>query len=41
MKFADFVCKAAIRPQLEAEDKSGVIAELVGALVEAGQITTR
>ena len=39
MKFADFVCTGAIRPQLAAEDKSAVIAELVGSLVDAGQIT--
>ena len=39
MKFADFVCKEAIRPQLQADDKSGVISELVEALVEAGQIS--
>lgn len=39
MKFADFVCKAAIRPQLKSDDKSSVIIELVDSLVEAGQIT--
>ncbi len=39
MKFADFVCTAAIRPQLQADDKNAVIVEMVGALVEAGQIT--
>lgn len=39
MKFADFVCTAAIRPQLQADDKDSVITELVEALVEAGQIT--
>ena len=39
MKFADFVCKEAIRPQLEADDKQSVIAELVESLVIAGEIT--
>ena len=39
MKFADFVCTAAIRPQLESDDKSQVIAELVDSLVTAGQLT--
>ena len=39
MKFADFVCAGAIRPQLESDDKSSVIIELVESLVGAGQIT--
>ena len=39
MKFADFVCSGAIRPQLQSDDKTSVIVELVGSLVEAGQIT--
>ena len=39
MKFADFVCSAAIRPQLQSDDKDSVITELVEALVEAGEIT--
>jgi PTS system fructose-specific IIA component/PTS system nitrogen regulatory IIA component len=38
MKFSDFICVDAIRADLTAEDKRGVIEELVGALVEAGQI---
>lgn len=38
MKFADFVCVDAIRAELTAEDKEGVIRELTGALVAAGQI---
>ncbi|HHM11941.1 MAG TPA: PTS sugar transporter subunit IIA [Planctomycetaceae bacterium] len=38
MKFMDFVKPAAIRPQLQAKDKEGAIRELVGALVEAGEI---
>lgn len=39
MKFADFVCKDAIRAQLKAEDKEGAIAEMVEALVEAGGLS--
>lgn len=38
MKFADFMCKNSIRVELQATDKSGVIQELVGSLVDAGQI---
>lgn len=38
MKFTDFVCMEAIRPQLAAFDKEGVIRELMGALVAAGAI---
>jgi PTS system fructose-specific IIA component/PTS system nitrogen regulatory IIA component len=38
MKFSDFVCTEAIRPHLSADDKSGVIQELVDALHEAGKI---
>ena len=38
MKFADFVCVNAIKAELGAEDKEGVIRELVGALIGAGQI---
>ena len=38
MKFADFVRVEAIRESLTAEDKEGVIRELVGALVESGDI---
>lgn len=38
MKFGDFVCVEAIRAELSAEDKEGVIQELVGSLVEANQI---
>ena len=39
MKFADFVCKAAIRPQLKADDKNAAIEEMVESLVEAGELT--
>jgi PTS system fructose-specific IIA component/PTS system nitrogen regulatory IIA component len=38
MNFADFICKGAIRPQLKAVDKEGVIREMAQALVEAGEI---
>lgn len=38
MKFADFVCKDAIRAQLSAEDKESVIRELLGALVESSKV---
>ncbi len=38
MKFADFVCVEAIRPELSATDKPGAIREMVAALVEAGVI---
>ncbi len=38
MKFADFVCVNAIKAELAAGDKEGVIRELVGALIAAGQI---
>lgn len=39
MKFADFVSADAIRADLQAEDKEGVIREMVSALVEAGQVS--
>ena len=38
MKFSEFVKSEAIRAELGATDKEGVIRELVGALVEAGKI---
>lgn len=38
MKFADFVCKNAICPDVAATDKPAVIRELVQALVDAGEI---
>ncbi len=38
MKFADFVCFEAIVPQLQAIERDGVIAELVGALDKARQL---
>lgn len=38
MKFADFVCGDAIKAELTAEDKEGVVRELTGALVAAGEI---
>ena len=38
MKFADFVCRGAIRAELKASDKEGTIREMVQALVEAGKV---
>lgn len=38
MKFSDFVCPDAIRAELKAEDKEGVIRELTKALLDAGKI---
>ncbi len=38
MKFADFVCRGAIRAQLSAVDKEGAIREMVQALVDAGKV---
>ena len=38
MKFSDFVCPDAIRANLKAEDKEGVIREMAQALLDAGKI---
>src|SRR3989304_5744953 len=38
MKFSDFICKDAIRTQLEADEKESVIRAMGKALVEAGKI---
>ena len=38
MKFADFICSGAIKAGLAADDKEGVIREMVAALLEAGKI---
>jgi len=38
MKFSDFMNVKAIRAELAADDKEGIVAELVGALVEADAI---
>jgi PTS system fructose-specific IIA component/PTS system nitrogen regulatory IIA component len=38
MKFSDFVRTEAIRADLSAGDKEGVIRELVGCLVSSGQL---
>lgn len=38
MKFSDFVCRDAVKSDITAEDKPGVIRELVKALVDAGNI---
>ena len=39
MKFGDFVSGDAIRARLAAEDKEGAIREMIGALLEAGNIS--
>jgi PTS system nitrogen regulatory IIA component len=38
VKFDDFICDNAIKADLTADDKEGVIRKLVGALIAAGQI---
>jgi len=38
MKFEDFVCFGATIPELVSTDRDGAIVELVGALVQAGQL---
>ncbi len=38
MKFADFVCFEATIPALQAQDRNGVITELVASLVKAGKL---
>ncbi len=38
MKFSDFICEKAIRADLTADSKQGVISELVTSLLEAGEI---
>ena len=38
MKFADFVCREAIRADLTADDKEGVIREMVQSLLDVSQI---
>lgn len=38
MKFADFVVREAIRGDLAADDKQGVIREMVQSLLDAGKI---
>ena len=41
MKFADFVSPEAIRAELAADDKEGVIREMVQALLDAGKIEAK
>jgi PTS system fructose-specific IIA component/PTS system nitrogen regulatory IIA component len=38
MKFADFISREAIRAELHAEDKEGVIREMIQSLLDAGKI---
>jgi mannitol/fructose-specific phosphotransferase system IIA component (Ntr-type) len=40
MKFEDFVCYAATIPELESTDRDGAIVELVGALAQAGRLSS-
>lgn len=40
MKFSDFISREAIRANLRAEDKEGVIREMTQALLEAGRIAS-
>ncbi|HEX7449367.1 MAG TPA: PTS sugar transporter subunit IIA [Pirellulales bacterium] len=39
MKFADFVSREAVRADLAADDKPGVIREMVQALLDANRVT--
>jgi PTS system fructose-specific IIA component/PTS system nitrogen regulatory IIA component len=39
MKFADFVSAEAIRSDLQANTKEGVVREMASALLEAGKVT--
>lgn len=41
MKFADFLSEAAIRPDLAAVDKQGVVEELVASLVSVGAVDAK
>lgn len=41
MKFADFVSREAIRADLTADDKEGVIREMVQALLDAQRISPK
>jgi mannitol/fructose-specific phosphotransferase system IIA component (Ntr-type) len=38
MKFKDFICFAAIIPELQADDRDGAITELVESLDKAGKL---
>ena len=38
VKFAEFVCREAVRAELLAVDQQGVIGEMAQALLDAGQI---
>ena len=41
MKFSDFICKDAIRTQLEADRKEDVIRAMAKSLLEAGRINEK
>ena len=38
MKFANFICREAIRANLDAADKEGAIREMVQSLLDAGRV---
>ncbi len=41
MKFSDFICRDAIRTQLEADEKQSVIRAMVTSLVESKRINSK
>jgi len=41
MKFSDFICREAIRTNLEANEKKAVIRAMATSLVEAGKINEK
>src|SRR4029078_4383095 len=41
MKFSDFICREAIRTNLEANEKKAVIRAMANSLVEAGKINEK
>jgi mannitol/fructose-specific phosphotransferase system IIA component (Ntr-type) len=40
MRLSDFICFDAVKPQLNSSDRDGAIAELVGSLADAGEISS-
>lgn len=38
MKFSEFIVKDAVRPELQAQDRDGVLRDLVKALADAGAL---
>ena len=41
MKFSDFICREAIRTNLQAEEKKAVIRAMATSLLEAGKINEK